>query len=87
MVTETNKSTYDRVKEVVVRELSIPESKVTESATFDGDLQVDSLGMVRVLAAIEDEFDMDISDDDAESIKSVGDMVYYVVRHLEEKGA
>ncbi len=80
---QTNKSVYDRVKEVVVRELSISGSKVTESATFDSDLQVDSLGMVRVLAAIEDEFEVNIPDDDAEYIKSFGDMV----RYLSEKVA
>jgi len=74
---------FEKVKEVIVRELSVPESKVTESATFDGDLSADSLDIVELVMALEDEFDVEIPEEDAESIKSVGD----VVRYLQDKGA
>ena len=74
---------FEKVKEVIVRELSVPESKVTESASFDADLSADSLDVVELVMALEDEFDVEIPEEDAEKIKTVGD----VVRYLEEKGA
>ena len=72
---------FERVKEVIVRELSVPESQVTEDATFDGDLRADSLDVVELVMALEDEFDIEIPEEDAEKIRTVGD----TVRYLEEK--
>lgn len=72
---------FEQVKEVIVRELAVPESWVTESATFEGDLKADSLDVVELVMALEDEFDVDIPEDDAQSIQTVGD----AVRYLEEK--
>ncbi|MEA3400691.1 MAG: acyl carrier protein [Armatimonadota bacterium] len=72
---------FEQVKEVIVRELSVPESWVTESATFEGDLKADSLDVVELVMALEDEFDVDIPEEDAQSIQTVGD----AVRYLEEK--
>jgi len=72
---------FERVKEVIVRELSVPESQVTEDATFDGDLRADSLDVVELVMALEDEFDIEIPEDEAEKIRTVGD----TVRYLEEK--
>jgi len=74
---------FERVKEVIVRELSVPESKVTEAASFAGDLSADSLDVVELVMALEDEFDVEIPEEDAEKIQTVGD----AVRYLEEKGA
>jgi len=74
---------YEQVKEVIVRELSVPESWVTESATFEGDLKADSLDVVELVMALEDEFDVDIPEDDAQKIQTVGD----AVRFLEEKSS
>ena len=73
---------FGRVKEVIVRELVVPESQVTEDATFDGDLNADSLDVVELVMALEDEFDLEIPEEDAEQIKSVGD----AVRYLEKQG-
>ena len=72
---------FEQVKEVIVRELSVPESKVTEGATFDGDLSADSLDVVELVMALEDEFDIEIPEEDAEKIRTVGD----AVRYLESK--
>ena len=72
---------FERVREVIVRELSVPESQVTEDATFDGDLRADSLDVVELVMALEDEFDIEIPEEDAENIHTVGD----AVRYLEEK--
>jgi acyl carrier protein len=74
---------FEQVKEVIVRELSVPESWVTESATFEGDLKADSLDVVELVMALEDEFDVDIPEDDAQKIQTVGD----AVRFLEEKSS
>jgi acyl carrier protein len=73
---------FEKVKEVIVRELQVPESKVTESASFDGDLSADSLDVVELVMALEDEFDIEIPGEDAEKIRTVGD----AVRYLQEKG-
>ena len=73
---------FEQVKEVIVRELAVPESQVTEEATFDGDLKADSLDVVELVMALEDEFDLEIPEEDAERIKTVGD----AVRYLEEQG-
>jgi len=72
---------FEQVKDVIVRELSVPESWVTESATFEGDLKADSLDVVELVMALEDEFDVDIPEEDAQQIQTVGD----AVRYLEEK--
>ena len=69
---------YEKVKEIVVRELSVPESQVTETATFQGDLSADSLDVVELVMAFEDEFDVEIPDEEAEKIVSVGDAVSYL---------
>ena len=69
---------YEKVKEIVVRELSVPESQVTETATFQGDLNADSLDVVELVMAFEDEFDVEIPDEEAEKIASVGDAVSYL---------
>ena len=73
---------FEKVRDVIVRELSVPESKVSEEATFDGDLSADSLDVVELVMALEDEFDVEIPEEDAEKIRTVGD----AVRYLEAKG-
>jgi len=60
---------FEQVKEVIVRELSVPESWVTESATFEGDLKADSLDVVELVMALEDEFDVDIPEEDASGFR------------------
>ena len=74
---------FEQVREVIVEQLSVPESQVVEDATFDGDLKADSLDVVELVMALEDEFDIEIPEEDAEKIRTVGD----AVRYLEEHGA
>lgn len=73
---------FERVKEVIVRELAVAESEVTEPASFDGDLKADSLDVVELVMALEEEFDVEIPEEEAERIRTVGD----AVRYLEENG-
>lgn len=72
---------YDRVKRIVVDRLGVEESQVTMEASFKDDLGADSLDVVELVMELEDEFDLEISDEDAEKISSVGDVVKYIETH------
>lgn len=71
-------SILDRVKKVTCEELGVSESEVTESSSFVDDLGADSLDVVELVMAFEEEFGIDIPDDDAATIKTVGDAVTYI---------
>lgn len=64
-----------RMKDVLVSELGLDESSITPSARFEEDLEVDSLGVVELLMALEDEFGVKIPDEEAESIHTVGEAI------------
>ncbi len=68
----------ERVTKIVVDRLGVEESEVTLEASFKDDLGADSLDVVELVMELEDEFDMEISDDDAEKIATVGDAVNYI---------
>jgi acyl carrier protein len=71
-------SVLERVTKVVVDRLGVDESEVKPEASFKDDLGADSLDVVELVMELEDEFDMEISDDDAEKIGTVGDAVKYI---------
>jgi acyl carrier protein len=71
-------ATFDRVKKVVVDQLDVNEDEVTPSASFVDDLGADSLDTVELIMAFEEEFDIEIPDEDAEKISTVGDAVNYI---------
>ncbi|QQE80763.1 acyl carrier protein [Alicyclobacillus sp. SO9] len=73
--------TFDRVKNIIVDRLGVKEDQVTLEATFKDDLGADSLDVVELIMELEDEFDLEISDEDAEKISSVGDVVTYIDQH------
>lgn len=73
--------TFERVKNIVVDRLGVKEEDVTPQATFKDDLGADSLDVVELIMELEDEFDLEISDEDAEKITSVGDVVTYIDQH------
>lgn len=66
---------FDRVKKIVVEHLGIEEAKVVEAASFIDDLGADSLDTVELVMAFEEEFDIEIPDDEVEKIVTVGDAV------------
>jgi acyl carrier protein len=68
----------ERVTKIIVDRLGVEESQVKFEASFKDDLGADSLDVVELVMELEDEFDMEISDDDAEKIATVGDAVTYI---------
>ena len=74
-------SVYDRVRGIIAERLGVDEEKVTMEAEFIGDLNADSLDLVEVIMAMEQEFDVEIKDEDAENIRTVSDAVQYITEH------
>ncbi|UCF62411.1 MAG: acyl carrier protein [Anaerolineaceae bacterium] len=70
--------TFDQVKAVIVELLSIDENKVTPDARFREDLEADSLDLVELIMAFEEKFGEEISDEDAQKINTVGEVVEYI---------
>lgn len=70
-----------RVKEIVCEQLGVNEDEVTPEASFLEDLGADSLDIVELVMALEEEYELEISDEDAESIKTVQDVVSYIEGH------
>lgn len=71
----------DKIKQIVVDELGVDEAEVTENARFIEDLGADSLDLVELVMRFEEEFDIEIPDEDAEKIQAVRDAYAYVEQH------
>ncbi|MBI4539431.1 MAG: acyl carrier protein [Gemmatimonadetes bacterium] len=71
-----------RVKEIIINELGVEPEKVTPEASFVEDLGADSLDTVELVMAFEEEFGIDIPDEDAEQMRTVGDAMAYLRRHM-----
>ncbi|HIA31907.1 MAG TPA: acyl carrier protein [Nitrospinaceae bacterium] len=71
-------SVEEKVKEIIVDQLGVDENQVVESASFIEDLGADSLDTVELVMALEEEFDVEISDEDAEKISKVQDAIEYI---------
>jgi len=72
---------FEKVKDIIVDQLGVDESEVTPEASFLDDLGADSLDIVELIMALEEEFDLEIPDEDAEKITTVGDAVEYIREH------
>jgi acyl carrier protein len=81
----TEKSTYDRVKAIIVDQLGAEADKVVPAARFREDLEADSLDLVELIMAFEEEFGGEISDDEAQKITTVGEAVTYLDSHPNKK--
>ena len=73
----------DKIKQIIVDELGVDEAEVTENARFIEDLGADSLDLVELVMRFEEEFDIEIPDEDAEKIRTVQDVINYLNAHLE----
>lgn len=74
---------FDKVKDILVDQLDCEEEKVTMEASITDDLGADSLDIVDLVMSLEEEFDVEIPDDQVENIKTVGDIVKYVEDKVE----
>lgn len=75
---------FDRVKEIIADKLSLDADEIAMESSFVDDLGADSLDIVELIMALEDEFDMEIPDEEAEKISTVSDVVEYIRSHSEE---
>ena len=71
----------DKVKEIIAKELEVDVKQLTNEAKFIEDLGADSLDIVELVMALEEEFGIDIPDEDAEKLKTVGDAINYLKSH------
>ena len=76
------KSVEKRVIEIIVEQLKVSPEEVTLEASFIDDLGADSLDLVELIMAMEEEFGLEISDEDAEKIQTVQDAVNYIAEHM-----
>ena len=74
----SDKSIEDRVKDIIVDQLGVNADQVTPEAKFVEDLGADSLDTVELVMAFEEEFDIEVPDEEAEKLQSVGDVVTYI---------
>jgi acyl carrier protein len=79
----SSEEVFDKVKEIIVEQLGVEEASVTMEAIFIDDLGADSLDVVELIMALEEEFELEIPDADAEKITSVSDVVEYIKKHKE----
>lgn len=69
---------FEKVKEIIIEQLGVEEDDVTMESSFIDDLGADSLDIVELIMALEEEFDLEIPDEEAEKIATVGDVVHYI---------
>lgn len=74
----SSEEVYDKVKEIIVEQLGVAETAITPDASFIDDLGADSLDIVELIMALEEEFDLEIPDADAEKVVTVNDVVEYI---------
>jgi len=75
---------YEDIKKVVVEQLGVSESEIKRESSFVDDLGADSLDTVELVMALEEAFGIEIPDEDAEKIKTIGDTINYVSQHAKK---
>jgi acyl carrier protein len=81
MATDGNKEIVEKVRQIISEQLGVDEAEVTAGASFVDDLGADSLDQVELVMALEEAFDLEITDEDAEKIRTVQESIDYVEKH------
>ena len=76
---------YGKIKEIVAVQFNVDEEELDKETSFKDTLNADSLDLVELVMALEDEFDLEVEDEGVESIKTIGDAVEYITNALEEE--
>lgn len=76
--------TFEKIKAIIADKLNVDENEINMESSFIEDLGADSLDIVELIMALEDEFDLEMADEDAEKIVIVKDVVDYIKEHIEE---
>jgi acyl carrier protein len=84
-VTERNPETVEKVKQIIAEQLGVDENEITPSSSFVEDLGADSLDTVELVMALEENFSIEIPDEDAEKIRTVQDAIDYIDKHAKKK--
>lgn len=79
----SSEEVLERVRNIIVEQLGVTENSVTMEASFIDDLGADSLDIVELVMALEEEFDIEIPDEDAEKVATVGDVVDYIKENVQ----
>ncbi len=79
----SSEEVFEKVKAIIVEQLQVNDATVTEEASFIDDLGADSLDLVELIMALEEEFGIEIPDADAEKVVSVGDVVNYIKENVQ----
>lgn len=74
----------ERIQEIVSVQFDVKKDEINKDTSFQDDLNADSLDLVELIMAIEDEFDLEVEDEDMEGISTVGDVVEYILEVLEQ---
>ena len=72
---------FGKIKEIIIDQLGVEEDTITSNSSFIDDLGADSLDIVELIMAIEEEFDLEIPDSEAEKVATVNDVVEYIAQH------
>lgn len=78
----SSEEVFEKVKNIIIEQLGVTEATVTLEASFIDDLGADSLDIVELIMALEEEFDIEIPDSDAEKVVTVGDVVDYIKENV-----
>jgi acyl carrier protein len=80
------KSIEEKVKDIIVEQLGVNPEQVTSQASFIEDLGADSLDIVELVMAFEEEFSVEVPDEDAEKLQTVGDVINYIKQRAKQQG-
>jgi acyl carrier protein len=84
-VAERNPQIVEKVKQIIAEQLGVDENDISPSSSFVDDLGADSLDTVELVMALEENFSIEIPDDDAEKIRTVNDAMEYIDKHAKKK--